>query len=179
MVDLTLHFPILSGGRDDFAMLNRNASAANPIQIRPATFPPKSGVCECVCVCVQASDANYLCVCLGAYSMYWWSCIGVYVVVHMYWCACILVCIVCIGAHILVRMCCLRMYWGVCNDAYVLVHMYWCADGGRLATDQCCAHVTWGGRNNGGRRGRRGGRGRRSLGRFVGKDCSAVERMSV
>jgi len=40
MVDLTSHFPILSGGRDDFAMLNRNASAANLIQIRSATFSP-------------------------------------------------------------------------------------------------------------------------------------------
>jgi len=40
MVDLTLHFHILSGDHDDFAMLNRNASAANLIQIRPATFPP-------------------------------------------------------------------------------------------------------------------------------------------
>jgi len=30
----------LNGGRDDFAKLNRNASAANLIQIRPATFPP-------------------------------------------------------------------------------------------------------------------------------------------
>jgi len=27
-------------GRDDFAKLNRNASAANLIQISPATFPP-------------------------------------------------------------------------------------------------------------------------------------------
>jgi len=40
MVDLTLHFPILNGGRDDFAMLNRNALAANLIQIRPTDFPP-------------------------------------------------------------------------------------------------------------------------------------------
>jgi len=40
MVGLTLHYLILSGGRDDFAMLNRNASAANLIQIMPATFPP-------------------------------------------------------------------------------------------------------------------------------------------
>jgi len=40
MVDSTLHFYIFSVGRDDFAMLNRNASAANLIQIRPATFPP-------------------------------------------------------------------------------------------------------------------------------------------
>jgi len=39
MFDLTLHFLILSGGRDDFAMLNRNTSAANLIQIKPATFP--------------------------------------------------------------------------------------------------------------------------------------------
>jgi len=35
---LTLFFPILSGGRDDFAMLNRNASATYLIQIIPATF---------------------------------------------------------------------------------------------------------------------------------------------
>jgi len=40
MVNLTLHFHILSLDRDDFAKLNRNASAANLIQIRPATFPP-------------------------------------------------------------------------------------------------------------------------------------------
>jgi len=39
MVDLTL--PISSGGRDDFATLNRNVSAANLFQIRPATFPPE------------------------------------------------------------------------------------------------------------------------------------------
>ena len=39
MVILTLHFQILSGGRDDFAKLNLNASATNLIQIRPATFP--------------------------------------------------------------------------------------------------------------------------------------------
>jgi len=40
MVDSTLHCHILSGGRDDFANLNRNASAANLIQIRPTTFLP-------------------------------------------------------------------------------------------------------------------------------------------
>ena len=33
----TLHFPNFCGGRDDFPTLNRNASAANLIQIRPAT----------------------------------------------------------------------------------------------------------------------------------------------
>jgi len=38
MVNLTLHFHISSGGRDDFAKLNRNASAANLIRIRPATY---------------------------------------------------------------------------------------------------------------------------------------------
>jgi len=42
MVDLTLHCPILNGGRDDFAMLNRNALAANLIQIRPPTFLPSA-----------------------------------------------------------------------------------------------------------------------------------------
>jgi len=41
-VDLTLHFHILSGGRDDFAKLNRNASAENLIQNRSVTFPPVS-----------------------------------------------------------------------------------------------------------------------------------------
>ena len=40
MVNLTLYFHILGGGRDNLAKLNRNASAANLIQIRPATFPP-------------------------------------------------------------------------------------------------------------------------------------------
>jgi len=40
MVNLTLHFHISCEGRDDFAKLNRNASAANLIQISPATFPP-------------------------------------------------------------------------------------------------------------------------------------------
>jgi len=40
MVDLTWHFLISCGGRDGFAKLIRNASAANLIQIRPATFPP-------------------------------------------------------------------------------------------------------------------------------------------
>ena len=39
MVDLTLHFHISCVGRDDFAKLNRNASAANLIQISPAFFP--------------------------------------------------------------------------------------------------------------------------------------------
>jgi len=39
-IDLTLHFHISCVGRDDFAKLNRNASAANLIQIRPATFLP-------------------------------------------------------------------------------------------------------------------------------------------
>ena len=42
MVDLTLHFLISCGGRDDFSTLNRNASEANLIQIRPATFLPLS-----------------------------------------------------------------------------------------------------------------------------------------
>jgi len=40
IIDLTLHFHISCVGRDDFAKLNRNASAANLIQIRPSTFPP-------------------------------------------------------------------------------------------------------------------------------------------
>ena len=44
----TLHFPNFCGGRDDFPTLNRNASAANLIQIRPATSiernpPPRGG----------------------------------------------------------------------------------------------------------------------------------------
>jgi len=33
MVNLTLHFHVLSGVRDDLAKLNRKASAANLIQI--------------------------------------------------------------------------------------------------------------------------------------------------
>ena len=43
MFDLTLHFLILSGGRDDFVMLNRNASAANLIRIKPAFSAVKGG----------------------------------------------------------------------------------------------------------------------------------------
>jgi len=39
MFDLTLQFSHLSGGRDDFAMLNRNALAATLIHTSQATFP--------------------------------------------------------------------------------------------------------------------------------------------
>ena len=39
MIDLTLHFYISFGGRDDFATPKNNVSAENLIQIRPATFP--------------------------------------------------------------------------------------------------------------------------------------------
>jgi len=39
---LTLNFLISCGGRDDFSTINRNASAANLFQIRPATFSPLS-----------------------------------------------------------------------------------------------------------------------------------------
>ena len=42
MINLTLHFHFSCEGRDDFATLNWNASVANLIQIRPATFSPWS-----------------------------------------------------------------------------------------------------------------------------------------
>jgi len=38
IIDLILHLDISWVGRDDFAKLNRNASAANLTQIRTATF---------------------------------------------------------------------------------------------------------------------------------------------
>jgi len=48
MVDLTLHFHIFSGGRDDFAMLNRNASAAHLTQIRFGLTRISSQLCQAI-----------------------------------------------------------------------------------------------------------------------------------
>ena len=49
IVDLTIHFHILGGGCDDFAMLNRNASAANLIQIRLLFRTQKSETSSWTC----------------------------------------------------------------------------------------------------------------------------------
>ena len=59
MVDLTLHFYILSGGRDDFAMLNRNASAANPIQITASPIELPAKLLDYFLRCNKSNINNY------------------------------------------------------------------------------------------------------------------------